>query len=258
MKFKSEHQNPLADLVELKTQLAPKEGGDMAHEVLAELRVHPYEIEEPFGTIGIEISEAILSLQFSGLEVVPGTKFGNPVVGSKTQQEVHLERTVTISSDRVRTRSGGVGLGASTGGLEGKVELSRGASDQTGQAISERTNRTDVVEHHHVKAIGNDNWKISGGPNGPLDGVYINHQSLCEVSPIANANRVGVETEFIVRQRHLKAEMTGDQWWLTSIVSTNQKKIAKVLIAKSLHETASDKAFDGKFIFAKSHSFDEG
>jgi hypothetical protein len=258
VKFKSEHQNPLPDLVELMTRIAPKDGDDTAHEILVELRVHPHEIEESFGTIGVEISEAILSLQLSGLEVVPGTKFSNPVIDSKTQQEVHLERKVTDSTDNARTQSGGFAFSSSAIGLVGKIEASRVSSEQTGQSVSDRTSRTDLVEHYHVKAIGNDNWKICGRANGPLDGVYVNNQSLCEVAPVANANRVGAETELVVRQRHLKAEMVSDQSWFASLVSTNQKKIAKILIAKSLHEAASDEAFDGKFVFAKSQSFDEG
>ncbi|WP_434725361.1 hypothetical protein [Mesorhizobium sp. RIZ17] len=116
----------------------------------------------------------------------------------------------------------------------------------------EKTTSTDVIERHQVKAIGNDNWKITGAP---LDGVYIDHEPLCEVTPVAGRNRLGVEAELVVKQKHIKTELTAGGVWFSSV---NQKKIAKVLIAKSLHAAGSDQPFDGKFVFGKSQSFDEG
>ena len=258
MKFKSEHENPLPDLVELKTQVSAKEGEEDTQNVLVELRVHPHEIEETFGVISVGISEAILSMEFNGLEVVPRSKLGDPVVPTRTRQEVVHESSVTHSSDVSRTKSGGGKLAASATSLDGSAEYNRGTSEQSGKIVTEQSTRTEVIEHQHVKAIGHDNWKISAGQDTKLDGVYINHDTLCEVTPVAGMNRVGVEAAFVVRQRHLKAELVGDQSWWPSLPSTNQKRIAQVLIAKSLHESASGEPFDGKFIFANSQSFDEG
>jgi hypothetical protein len=252
VKFKSDHDNPLPDLVELKTKVSPKEGDDHAHNLLVELRVHPFEIEESIGTITVEISEAVLSVQFTGLEVVPRTKLGNPVMATKVRQEVQRERSVTQTADTEKTRSASASGGASLTGIDGKVEGSRRSTEKAGQSVGEKTTSTDVIERHQVKAIGNDNWKITGAP---LDGVYIDHEPLCEVTPVAGKNRVGVEAELVVKQKHVKADLTAGGAWFSSV---NQKKIAKVLIAKSLHAAGSDKPFEGKFVFGKSQSFDEG
>ncbi|ESZ01879.1 hypothetical protein [Mesorhizobium sp. LNHC209A00] len=256
MKFKSEHDNPLPDLVELKTKVSPKEGDDHAHDLLVELRVHPFEIEEAIGTIAVEISEAVLSVQFTGLAVVPRTKLGNPVMATKVRQDVQRERSVTQTEDTEKTRSASAsGGGASLTGINGKVEGSRSSAEKSGQSVNEKTTSTEVIERYQVKAIGNDNWKITGAP---LDGVYIDHEPLCEVTPVAGKNRLGVEAELVVKQKHVKAELTASTGWFSSIQSVNQKKIAKVLIAKSLHAAGSDQPFDGKFVFGKSQSFDEG
>lgn len=258
MKFQSEHENPLPDLVELRTTVVSKSGGYHVHEVLVELRVHPFEIEEAFGRISVAIFQAVLSVQFSGLEVVPRTKLGNPVVDTKTRNEVQRERSVTNTSDEEKTRQSRLGTGASAIGVEAKADYSRGSTEKSAHTVVERITNAEVVEHLNVKAIGNDNWKISEASGAALDGVYINHVALCEVTPVAGKNRIGVETEVIVRQRHLKAEIIGDQSLLASLFSTNHKKIQNILIAKSLHDAGNDGSFDGKFVFAKSQSFDEG
>jgi hypothetical protein len=255
VKFKAEHDNPLPDLVELKTKISPKEDGDNSHELLVELRIHPFEIEESIGTIAVEISEAVLSVQFAGLEVVPRTKLGNPVMAPKVRQEVQRERSVTQTAENEKTRSASASAGGSLTGAELKVEGRRSSSEKSGQSANEKTTSTDVIERHQVKAVGNDNWKITGAP---LDGVYVDHEPLCEVTPVAGKNRHGVEAQLVVKQKHVKAELIASTSWFSSIQSINQKKIAKVLIAKSLHAAGSDQPFDGKFVFGKSQSFDEG
>ena len=258
MKFVSEHKNSLPDLVELKTKVAAKEGDNDKHEMLVELRVHPFEIEEKIGTIAVEITEAILSVEFSGLEVVPKTKLGQPIVDLKVRQEVQRERSVSTSADHEKTgKLGGVG-GLSTTGGNAKVEARRNTTTRTGEIVTEKVTKTDASEFYRVRAIGNDNWRISEENGAPLDAVYVNHDPLCEVTPIPGSNRAGVEAELVVKQKHVKTKLSSDCSWTGLLRTNNQRKIAEVLIAKSMHAAGSDQPFDGKFVFAKSHSIDEG
>src|SRR5208282_4574393 len=52
----------------------------------------------------------------------------------------------------------------------------------------------------------------------PLDGVYVDHDPLCEVTPIPGSNRAGVEAELVMRQKHVKTKLASDR--LTTLLPT--------------------------------------
>jgi hypothetical protein len=258
MKFVSEHKNPLPDLVELKTKVAAKEGDNDKLEMLVELRIHPHEIDETIGTITVEITEAILSVEFSGLEAVPKTKRGQPILDPIVRREVQRERSVSTSADHEKIGRLGGSFGLSTTGGTAKVEARGSTTSKTGEIVTEKETKTDSSEFYRVLAIGNDNWRISEENAAPLDGVYVDHDPLCEVTPIPGSNRAGVEAKLVVRQRHVKTKLASDRSWWRLPRDNNKQKIADILIAKCLHAAGSDQPFDGKFVFAKSQSIDEG
>jgi hypothetical protein len=86
MKFISDDQNPLAQLVELKSSLAPNDDVAGNHDLLVEWRINQDEIEEGrVGTIRVEIQEATLSVDFSGLQVIPKTRHGQGETGGNAK-----------------------------------------------------------------------------------------------------------------------------------------------------------------------------
>jgi hypothetical protein len=54
-----------------------------------------------------------------------------------------------------------------------------------------------------------------------------------------------------VKQKHINARLIPEKRWTELFPNNNQKKIAAVLIAKSLHPETSDRQFDGTLVFAK-------
>jgi hypothetical protein len=258
MTFVSENNNALRNIVELKTKVTAKEDDCDKHEVLMELRIHPNEIDDKIGTIAVEVVQAFLDVDFSGLEVVAKTKLGQPVKDLKVRREVQRERSVTTSEDHEKTGSleGSGGVSTTGGNIQGKTK--REKTDKSGESVTKKESTTDVSEFYRVCARGDDIWRISEEDNSTLDGVYIDNDPLCEVTRISGSNRVSVDAELMVKQKHLKTKLIPKRRYMDVFNTNNQQKLLNIIIAKSLHEAGSDRPFDGMLVFAKSRSIDEG
>jgi hypothetical protein len=258
----SKNDNPLPDLVEVKATLVPDEEADGNYELSVELRVHPCEIDEEIGTISVEIIEATLSLDIGGVIIVPKTKFGQPVLAPIVKRETQLEETTNLSQDNETAQafggSGSVGLSIGGPKFDGKADGKRQAKVKSSSAATLKKSTTEETEFQRVKAIGNDNWKISAEAGKPLDGVFINHDPLCKLSPVAGSNRIYAETQLIVKQRNMSTKLIPPKGLNRFFQTDKQAKIAAILMNKSLNNKISTtRKFDGTFIFAWTESYNE-
>lgn len=261
MPIVSRNENPFPDLVEVTAALVPTEEAAGHYELSIELRVHPCEIEEEIGRISVEIFEATLSLDIGGLNIVPKTRFGQPVLATVIHRDVQFEETTNISTDNETSHafkaSGSAAVSISGPKLEGKTEGKREAKEKSSSGTTLKKTTTEEAEFHRIKAIGNDNWKLSMEGKKPLDGVFIDNEPLCKLAAISGNNRIYAETQLVVKQRHMKTELIGRKK-IPFFGTINQAKIAEIVMKKSLHGTISPgKPFDGLLIFARTESSSE-
>jgi hypothetical protein len=259
MDFISDDQNPLAQLVQLKSRLAPKDGIEGGHDLLMELRINPDEIEEDrVGTIRVGIQEATLSVEFSGLDVVPKTRHGQGETGGKTRKELQRETVTSTTNETDKKRSADASVGASAIGPEGKLGIGGSSSKRKEETVTHRESETVTEEFYPVRAISDDRWKITMKDGSPLDQAFMDGDRLCEVSEVREANRKGVVSSLAVKQKHLKVELEQKASFLTSPLSTTQQALMKIVIAKSLHERIESGGYSGYVVFSQSTISDEG
>jgi hypothetical protein len=258
----SRNENPFPDLVEVKAALLVNDELEVSCDLSVELRVHPCEIEEEIGIISLEISEATLSLDISGANILPKTKLGQPVLSPIVRREIQLEETTNLSQNnemaRAFTGSGSVALSILGHKTQGNAEAKREAREKSSSDATFKKSTTEEREFYRVKAVGNDDWKIAEEGGKSLDGVYIDNEPLCKLSPVSGSNRISAETELIVKQRNMKAKLISPKGLGSLLQTNNQKKIAAILIKKSLNSTISGKKFEGVLVFARTQSFNEG
>jgi hypothetical protein len=261
MPIVSRNENPFPDLVEVTATLVSTEEAASNYDLLVELRVHPCEIEEEIGTISVEIFEATLSLDIGGVNIVPKTKFGQPVLAAVIHRDVQFEETTNISTDNETSQalkgSGSAAFSISGPKLEGKTEGKQEAKEKSSSGTTLKKSTTEEAEFHRIKAMGNDNWKISMEGKKPLDGVFIDNEPLCKLSPTAGGNRIYAATELVVKQRHMNTELVSPKK-AGFFRTNNQVKIASIVMKKSLNSIISPgKRFDGTLIFAKTENYSE-
>jgi hypothetical protein len=255
----SRNENPFPDLVEVTAALVSTEEAAGTYELLIQLRVHPCEIEEEIGRISVEIFEATLSLDIDGVNIVQKTKFGQPVLAAVVHRDVQLEETTNISTDNESSKAfkgfGSAAVSIYGPKLEGKTEGKQEAKEKSSSGTTVKKSTTEELEFYRIKAIGNDNWKLSMEAKKPLDGVFIDNEPLCRLSAIAGSNRIYAGTELVVKQRHMKTELIAPKKINIFFRTNNQEKIAEIVMKKSIHGTLSpDKRFDGSLIFARTES----
>lgn len=256
MPYKVRNENPVGDLVELKSRVSQDAEAGVHSDLEVELRVHPYEFEDSLGTISICFTQATLALELVGLEVVPNTKFGQPLVG-QTMREIERETTSGTTTDTSKEAKGAVGTKASALDAGGNLELSGATSSK--QANSQTVKETEKVQTKHmpVRAVGGNKWTIASS-DGSLDGVYLDYHRLCSLTPVWGGNRQAVTAELLVKQKHMRSTLEKREGVVNAIFQTvNQKRIAGILVAKSIHTETTSAPYSGVLCLARSEASDE-
>ena len=254
MAFRVTNENPLPDLVELKTKLAGGDGADLATDVRVELRIHPHEIDDHWWSVRVCFTQATLSLEVVGLEITEKSKFGQPVVPNATR-EISRESNATDAQEK--TFEGKLAAKASLQDLAGiGGEASLGMTKKASSSSSVKDVEKITIANTFVRAIGNDNWSIKA--EDILDGVYLDYDSLCSVTPSWGGNRQGITTRLLVKQKHIRSSLVPAEGLVAGAIQTiNQKRIAAILLAKSLHDETSTAQYSGVICLARSEASDE-
>jgi len=259
MRFTAEDQNPLAQLVELKTNLAPKECTEGNHDLLVELRVNPDEIEEDrIGTISVEIMEATLSVDFLGLKVVSKTRHGQGETGGRAKREVQRETTVSTTTASAKEKSAHLSAGASADGPKASAGLGAKSSNGDSETVTVRENESVTEEFYPVRAMSDDRWKVTMRDGSALEDAFMDNDRLCEVTELREANRKGAVTSLVVKQKHINIRLERKASIFSPPFTRNQQSLMNILIAKSLHERSGSRNYAGELVFSRSSVFDEG
>ena len=258
MNYFSDDQNPLAQLIELKSSLVPKNETFGNFDLVVELRINPDEIEEDrIGTIRVELLEATLFADFSGLRVVPKTRHGQGETGGTARIELQREIVTSKTSETEKKRSADASLVASGVGPEGKLGLSGNLSKLNAETITLRESESSIEDFYPVRALSDDRWKIANREGGPLNTAFLDNDRLCEVSEVQEANFKGVVTSVAAKQKHVRIKLEQKASILAAPFTRNQQALMNIVIAKSLHERGQTSDYSGFLVFSQSTISDE-
>lgn len=176
--------NPLSQLLDLtvRVQNCAKVKGQK--DVRADLRIHQTEIEGPDGElISVQLKKATLEMELAGLEAVPRSRFGDPVLENKIVEK----QTTNLRTNLQGKATVGAGFDLSKV-VPANLKLSANAIAEA-KATSVHTSRQEITEYR-VKARGGDTWEVcepktktTGKKDKPLDGTYLSDDVLCKVAP---------------------------------------------------------------------------
>lgn len=223
--------NNIAEICELGIRIRPSASIEGELDCIAELRLCSGDVELGEETCEIAISKMTLSLDIEGLKPVPGSRFNEP----RKQPVAQMERTVT------QTNSAGKAFKASAGINFDSTTPSFGASaagELHGSSQRETVLKAvDCFEHQLVKARPNLRWEVREADDSPLDGTYLESDSLVRMSRCERANRSTLVARATVKQRDVSIkQVMRDAVSLKFFkrISTTQRRLMDIFIAKSI------------------------
>jgi hypothetical protein len=226
--------NSLPRLLDLRVRVRECPKNEEHKDVRVDLRVDRAEIDGPDGAvISVQLQRATLSMDLSGLDAVPQTRFGEPVLENKVVEKQTTKVTTNLD--------GKVGLHAGadiTKVVPVNLRLTADASAEA-KAASVYTAKQEIAEFR-VKARGGDIWEVSeprtktsGMEKRTLDGTYLSDEVLCKVSTQRGANMLSVGMTAFAKQKEMTLELKKGKL-LHTFLTVGQEKLFKILVAKSL------------------------
>jgi hypothetical protein len=191
-----------------------------------------------FGLGGIEINGqeidvgfrvAELYLELDGVEITPGSRFGDHRVDPVVSQ--NLKETSKASISKNTNTKGGMSTDLKS--------LSMNSSHDRATSIV----REDVVaqesskREYRISARPNNLWLLEGPDGGALVDTYFAGDLLCKIRPIDKSNRHGAKIVLIARKRHIMHSCPEKKAGLLSKLysgNTNLDRVFGVLLAKSI------------------------
>ena len=252
MPFRSQNENPVRHIVELKTTVVELETADGGrHDLTVGLGIFQDEVEIDKITVAVGIKKAIVSVDLEGLEMVDGSKMGVDVaparILTKTSAESAVQTSVETAVASEAIAAGEIGALSAAG----KVSVNASGKQTQSASASLKTMRESVNEHVTVKAVGNDMWRVTEPDEAVLDRTYLNHVPLCAFRPVgAKPNRQRVEVSVFAKEKDMQVEVTRDARLIPR--SRAKEKMVGILVAKALHEVNGGTEYEGVVTFSTS------
>lgn len=223
--------NSFPDLCELEAtvSLDTQDAADNLR-LLIDLRIAPGEITLGDHDCEISFTKVTISVSREGLDIVPTTRFGEPLKTNEVTSSKSVTKTDTTSSSMFGKLAGGL-----KSGPVAEVEAEKKRT-KTGEAVE---TRTDEYKHLRVKARPNGRWEVAEYDGGRLDGTYMEQMPLFEAVPANGANRSSVEVTLKLKQKDLKIDTDQESMKPNNFFdrfSENHRRLIDIFIAKSLTE----------------------
>ncbi|NPV19375.1 hypothetical protein [Bradyrhizobium aeschynomenes] len=226
--------NSLPDLIELIARVGNDD--DIASkEVRVELRINSLTLTtDDCFEFTVQLERANLCLDLDGLEVVPKSRFGEPIKPNDVSVEHKLTNEKTQSGEISGNLQVDINL-QPTASIGGKVAGS--ATSRTTESVSSQ----QTYNFLRVKARGNLTWEISepGDLSKPLGDTYLNDDVLCKLNATPGANMLAVKLVAFARKRDIKITPTS-KLSRFSFKSKNHERLFTALVAKSLAHTQTN------------------
>ena len=160
-----------SQLCELKIFLQPL---DDKIALIGELRVGCAEFDDTEPPFSVHLRQLILDFDISGLDILPGTRLGEPVlpnaISLKTSEKQEILSTVTGKAAAT--------LSFNPAGLKG--ELSGGADRGITNTVTKSRELSEDTQFLRVRALGGDKWRVAEPEGARLDGTYLDGiEHLC-------------------------------------------------------------------------------
>lgn len=223
--------NNIAEICELGIRIRPSVTSEGELDCIAELRLCSGDVELGDETCEIAISKMTLSLDIEGLEPVPGSRYNEP----RKQPVTQMERTVTQtnSAGKAFMASAGINLDSTTPSFGASAVGELHGASQRETALK----AVDVFEHQRVKARPNLRWEVREADDSPLDGTYLESDSLVRMSRAERANRSTLVARATVRQKDVSIKQVmrdAASFNFFNRLSTTQRRLMEIFIAKSI------------------------
>jgi len=255
MNVKGNAENPLPDLALLQTEIERSNGGTIAVKALLEIYNAPIDVNG--GVVEIAIAEATLSLEATGLAVIPQTRYGRrrrPAALEITKSSENSSSSGRKNETKTKS-SANAAAGPDGARIAGAADVERSAS--ASDEVGNKHNISVKDEQPLVSAIGNNNWSLKED-DAPLSGVYLDNVPLCELAEIQRSNRHSLTVALWVNANQIqfkfipKARSPTLMDRLSRLEKNNIAQIKKLVITSALHNSASNQRYAGKLTLARS------
>lgn len=164
-----------------------------------------------------------LNLELEGLEVVAGSRFGDPIKDNM----VVVKATSTV--EHISSNKKAADCDAKLGVKERNVSIGAAGHVASENKVTSRADLKEEIYHFRVKAKPNDVWQVAEYNNESLSGTYLAQENLCKLEPVHGANRRRIALSVEVRQKDLEFDV--DRRGVVNIPQTKEKLI-QIFLAK--------------------------
>jgi hypothetical protein len=244
-----ENNNSLPDLLELVVRLDESPDNPELTDIKVELRIATTDLNGPEDlnfTVGLK--RAWLSLDLLGLELVPGSRFGEPTKPNQVAFESKFSKESTMHASAVAGAS--LKLGAAPTGLSASAATEIGGKRSTDSKTTSSRSATETEAHIRVKARGNLKWEVSEPPQtNTLDATYLDNEVICRAKAARGANAMSISMIAYARQRDVILELNR-KGISFGFPSKNHEKMMKILISKAI--SSSNEKYNGTITLSES------
>lgn len=221
---------------------------------LCTLRINEDEFEFSDKLYQLSIRRAFLKLDLEGMQVLEGSRYGEPTSSNVITCDANIDRTKQSGFEAVS--SAGAQLKADTSGPNipsASIDISSGASgmNKTMSQLSSNSKRTE--NFHCVKARGGNHWEISDidieGKRRSLQRTFLNNEPICKLRVSEKSNRSSISAFILVKKGDTDVEIL-DAHGIEKFfgMSRNKEKILKALTEKALQGISGKDYISDRFM----------
>jgi hypothetical protein len=239
-------KNSIPDLCELSVSFREKAEDPNLLDCVLDLRINNGEIPLSDQECQVSFSRLILSVNKEGMDVLPKSRFGEP-----TKKNEVAKRKETAKAEQKKTD-----WALSIGGGSNSFPKVGGNAEHNNASSFTKSEKTEEEEpHQRVKARPNLRWEVCE-PNGePLDGTYMENESLFTASIAEPSNRRVASIELKVKQRDLlinQISRNNSSITFFKDLTENQRRLIDIFIAKSLSQAVfGDRKYKGEIVLSE-------
>lgn len=183
--------------------------------------------------IGFKCAELYLDLD--GIEITPGSRFGDHRVDAVAIHTFTESSKTSVS--KTATTKGGVTIEPTN--LSANVSRDQSASLEREDAFA----HDSVKNEYRISARPNGLWLLEGPNGGPLTNTYFVGDILCKLRPKDKSNRRGAKIVLLARKKNIHFSPPDKKVGIFSKLSggnINLDRVFGVLLAKSIGVEKAD------------------
>lgn len=196
--------------------------------------------------IGFKCAELYLDLD--GVEITPGSRFGDQRVDAVAT--VSLKESLKASTSSATLTKGGFDLDP--------TKLLASASHEGSKSVARESNveKEHLRKEYRISARPNRLWLLEGPNGGPLVNTYFAGDLLCKIRPLVNSNRRVAKIVLLARKKDVHFSLQKKIGIVSKLCggNINLDRVFSVLLAKSI---GNDRKINQGYIEVSSISNDE-